>query len=89
MPFIIHTAKPTPRIFSFCSQQGFFGDIRTVLSFRYTIIKKFNKTDGLPSIKDIYIFNFNDILLFGTRKGIYVFDTIKQKFIQYKFFDKI
>ena len=44
------------------------------------IVEHFDMSDGLPSLKDINIYSFNDRILFATDKGIYKYNNSNDHF---------
>lgn len=44
-------------------------------------IKKYNLKDGLPSLKNILIYNFKNDLVFATSNGLYKYDSINDNFV--------
>ena len=58
----------------------FNGLIYVSFNEKDTVIFRYDIHNGLPSNKDIYIFELNDNLLFGTDKGIYTFNAENKTF---------
>ncbi len=51
-------------------------------------LKEFNEKNGLPDILENYVYKINNKIVFGTKKGIFVYDKVKEIFEKDKFFNR-
>ena len=65
---------------------GYKGVYRITVNDDYTMVTDisfFDSKNGLPSDFDNYVYKLNGETIFGTSKGIYHFDSVKEKFVAY------
>lgn len=65
---------------------GYKGVYRITVNDDYTMVTDisfFDSNNGLPSDFDNYVYKLNGEIIFGTSKGIYHFDSVKEKFVAY------
>ena len=59
----------------------FNGVYKARLSEQDTVLEQYNTENGLPSLKEIHVYNYRDKLLFATEKGFYNYDVNRDRFV--------